>query len=85
MTKQNEIAIPLMGLEEAERPRLAAVLGRLEEIRRQLDRDDLDLEEQVQLYREGCSLVVSAKGILETSRAEVEFLMAETDGAPAEG
>ena len=66
----------------AAQPRLSQVLSRLEEIRRDLDRDDLDLEDQMELYREGCTLAASAKRLLDTARAEVEFLMAEGD-APA--
>jgi exonuclease VII small subunit len=43
------------------------------------DRDDLDLEDQLLLYREGCTLAAQAKRILDTARAEVEFLMGEHD------
>lgn len=67
------------GASEAPR-RLSQVLARLEEIRRELDREDLDLEDQMVLYREGCTLAASAKRLLDTARAEVEFLM---DGADA--
>ncbi|HEV2129879.1 MAG TPA: exodeoxyribonuclease VII small subunit [Longimicrobiaceae bacterium] len=64
--------------------RLGAVLARLEEIRRDLDRDDLDLEDQLLLYREGCTLAAQAKRILDTTRAEVEILMQEGDVAAAD-
>ncbi len=67
-----------------EPPRLSQVLARLEEIRQGLDRDDLDLEDQMELYREGCTLAASAKRLLETARAEVEFLMEEGEG-PSRG
>ena len=61
----------------AEPLRLGAVLARLDQIRRELDRDDLDLEDQLVLYREGCAHVAAAKRILEASRAEVELLTDE--------
>ena len=64
--------------------RLGAVLARLEEIRRDLDRDDLDLEDQLLLYREGCTLAAQAKRILDTTRAEVEILMQDGDASSAE-
>jgi exodeoxyribonuclease VII small subunit len=69
-----------VGAEGGRSPRLRTILARLDEIRRDLDRDDLDLEDQLQLYREGCTLAAQAKKILDTTRAEVEFLMAESDG-----
>lgn len=66
----------------AEAPtRLSEVLRRLETIRRDLDREDLDLEDQFQLYREGCQLAARAREILEGATAEVELLMGEGDGA----
>lgn len=62
--------------------RLGAVLTRLDQIRHELDRDDLDLEDQLVLYREGVTHVAAARRILESSRAEVELLAeAEGDGA----
>jgi|GEM_PF-4230210 len=66
-------------------PRLGALLARLDEIRRELDRDDVDLEDQLALYREGCTHVLAAKRILNSVRSEVEVLMAETDAAPLRG
>lgn len=60
-------------------PRLSQVLARLEEIRRELDRDDLDLEDQLALYREGCGHVITAKRILGDVRAEVDILTQEAD------
>lgn len=74
-----------METEAAGNPRLGALLTRLEAIRRELDRDDIDLEEQLALYREGCSHVLVAKRILNSVRAEVEILMTEADEAPLRG
>lgn len=70
---------------EAPPPRLGDVLARLEEIRRDLDREDLDLEEQLVLYREGCDRVLAAKRILNEIRSEVELLMEETDAVGVRG
>lgn len=66
-------------------PRLGDVLTRLEEIRRDLDREDLDLEEQLVLYREGCQHVLTAKRILNEIRSEVELLMEGTDAVEVRG
>lgn len=73
--------IPAIAAPEALKPapRLGALLERLEAIRRLLDRDDLELEEQMTLYREGCTLVVRAKSILDQASAEVEMLMGEAE------
>ena len=67
----------------AERPRLGSVFTRLDEILRELDRDDADLEEQLALYREACQHLGSARKILDDSQAEIEILMSEADNDPA--
>lgn len=67
------------------RPRLGVLLERLEQIRRELDREDVDLEDQLLLYREGVGHVVEAKRILNEVRSEVEALMEETDAVPIRG
>jgi exodeoxyribonuclease VII small subunit len=66
----------------AERPRLSTVFGRLDQILSQLDREDMDLEEQMTLYREAVRLMSAGRSILEETRAEIEILSAEADGAP---
>jgi exodeoxyribonuclease VII small subunit len=71
--------------EASAEPRLGVLLARLEEIRRELDRDDVDLEDQLALYREGCTHVLAAKRILNSVRSEVEVLMTETESAPLRG
>lgn len=58
-------------------PRLSALLARLEEIRRDLDREDLDLEDQLDLYREGVRLAAQARNIVDGATSEVEILMGE--------
>lgn len=58
-------------------PRLSALLARLEAIRRDLDREDLDLEDQLDLYREGCRLAAQARQIVDGATSEVEILMGE--------
>jgi exodeoxyribonuclease VII small subunit len=63
-----------------EPPRLGTVLRRLESIRREMDRDDLELEDHMRLYREGCELVMAARGILQHAAAEIEVLMGEPPG-----
>lgn len=66
-------------------PRLGEILARLDAIRRDLDRDDLDLETQLDLYREGCGHVASAKRILNQVRAEVDLLMSDADAVETRG
>ena len=61
------------------RPRLGNVFSRLDEILRELDRDDADLEQQLALYREACQHLGSARRILDESQAEIEILMAEAE------
>ena len=64
------------------RPRLGTVFTRLDEILRELDRDDADLEEQLALYREACQHLGSARKILDDSQAEIEILMGEAESDP---
>ena len=61
------------------RPRLGAVFTRLDEILRELDRDDTDLEEQLALYREACGHLGIARTILDETQAEIEILMGESE------
>lgn len=61
------------------RPRLGEVFTRLDEILRELDRDDADLEEQLALYREACQHLGSARKILDESQAEIEILMGDAE------
>lgn len=65
-----------------EQPRLSELFLRLDEILSQLDREDVDLEEQMALYREACGHLASARGILDHTQAEIEFLMAGDGGVP---
>lgn len=58
----------------AERPRLAQVFGRLDQILAQLDREDMDLEEQMELYREAVGLMSAGRSILDQAQAEIELL-----------
>ena len=58
-----------------EKPRLSGLFQRLDEILAQLDREDVDLEEQMTLYREAVGHLGSARGILDETQAEIEFLM----------
>ncbi len=59
--------------------RLGELLARLEAIRGELDREELELETQLELYREGCGHVAAAKRILDEVRDEVEMLAPEPD------
>jgi exodeoxyribonuclease VII small subunit len=78
-------AAPTSASDASAEPRLGELLARLEEIRRELDRDDVDLEDQLALYREGCTHVLAAKRILNSVRSEVEVLMADSGEVPTRG
>jgi len=64
-----------------DRPRLGELFRRLDEILRHLDREDIDLEDQMALYREACGHLGAARNILDETRAEIEILSADTDDA----
>ncbi len=64
----------------ADSSRLGPLLSRLDEIRRELDRDDVELEDQMTLYREACGHIAAAKRMLGEHRAEIEMLMIDTEG-----
>lgn len=68
------------------RPRLGALFSRLDEILRHLDRDDVELEEQMELYREACRHLGDARRILDETAAEIEVLTDDRQGvAPPAG
>jgi hypothetical protein len=48
----------------ADSSRLGPLLARLDEIRRELDRDDVELEDQMTLYREACGHLAAARRML---------------------
>jgi exodeoxyribonuclease VII small subunit len=54
--------------------RIRAALERMEEIRRRLDAEDVDLEEQLVLYREGVELAALTQRALDAAVAEVTLL-----------
>ena len=68
-----------------DRPRLGHLFTRLDEILRHLDRDDVDLEEQMELYREACSHLSVARQILDDTRAEIEILLGDGEGEGVRG
>jgi exodeoxyribonuclease VII small subunit len=53
-----------MSREKEDGPSLETALDRIEEIARQLDRGDLELERALELYEEGISLMRTAEGRL---------------------
>lgn len=56
-------------------------LGRLESIVERLERDELELQEALDLFDEGISHVREAYRVLEESRLRVEKLVVELDGS----
>jgi exodeoxyribonuclease VII small subunit len=60
---------------------LEARLSRLESIVDQLERDDLELQEALELFEEGIGHVRAAHALLEGSRLRVEKLVVEMNGA----
>ena len=61
------------------RPRLRTCLLRLEEISREMARDDVEIEDALALHEEGMSLLAVADEILETARLQVERVTAATE------
>ena len=55
-------------------------VGRLEEIVRELDRDDLDLDRALALFEEGISHLRSATSALTAAEARVQQLVEAADG-----
>ncbi len=71
-------------------PGLEARLQQLESIVDRLDRDDLELQEALDLFEEGVAHVREAFNLLERSRLRVEQLTVDVDGnvalePPADG
>jgi exodeoxyribonuclease VII small subunit len=61
-------------------PALEARLEQLESIVDRLDRDDLELQEALDLFEEGVAHVRAAFTLLEHTRLRVEQLVEEMDG-----
>jgi exodeoxyribonuclease VII small subunit len=56
---------------------------RLEEILKQLEGDNVDLETALSRYEEGVRLLKNCHGILESARQKIEILRSvEADGTP---
>lgn len=60
---------------------LESRLGKLESIVDRLERDELELQEALDLFEEGISHVREAYRVLEESRLRVEKLVVELDGS----
>lgn len=77
----SEVPVGLVAERTDEPPlRLRPALERLEEIRRLLDSDQLELEDQLRLYREGCELAVRARRALDQAVAEIQYLEESAEG-----
>jgi exodeoxyribonuclease VII small subunit len=61
-------------------PGLDARLEQLESIVNRLDRDDLELQEALDLFEEGVAHVREAFSLLEHTRLRVEKLVVDMDG-----
>ena len=67
--------------EELEGQGLETRLTRLESIVERLERDELELQEALELFEEGIGHVRAAHEVLEESRLRVEKLVVEVNGA----
>lgn len=63
-----------------ERPGFEAALSELEEIVRALDRDEMRLDEALELFREGVDHLRAANRLLEEAEGQVEELIEEASG-----
>ena len=61
-------------------PSLAEELRRLEEIVRQLEREDGDLDKSLALFEEGVTRLRAARERLAQAEAKVQKVLAEADG-----
>ncbi len=57
-----------------------ADLERLEEIMRQLEGDDFDMDEALELFEEGVKKLKSARELLKQSELKIKHLMEAADG-----
>jgi exodeoxyribonuclease VII small subunit len=60
---------------------LEARIARIETIVERLDRDDLELQDALDLFEEGVAHVREAYSLIEESRLRVEKLVVDMDGA----
>ena len=67
-------------MSERERLDFEAMLAKLEEIARALDRDDLGLDEAIALFEEGIARLREANEWLETASGRVEEIIATSSG-----
>lgn len=67
--------------EQEQEQGLEARLAKLESIVDRLERDDLELQEALDLFDEGVGHVREAYAVLERTRLRVERLVVEMDGA----
>jgi exodeoxyribonuclease VII small subunit len=66
--------------EDPRAPGLESRLEQLESIVDRLDRDDLELQEALDLFEEGVAHVRAAFSLLENSRLRVEELVTDMEG-----
>jgi exodeoxyribonuclease VII small subunit len=70
-------------VDRSDAPGLDSRLEQLESIVNRLDRDDLELQEALDLFEEGVSHVREAYSLLEHTKLRVEKLVVEMDGEVA--
>jgi exodeoxyribonuclease VII small subunit len=61
-------------------PRLAAALARLDQIVRRLDSGEMELEDQMALYVEGCNHVVAARRIIQEAILRIDEMVETVQG-----
>lgn len=67
-----------------ENPTLETRLGRLERIVERLERDDLELEQALELFEEGVGHVRAAEEILSEAELRIDRLLEDDDGVRLE-
>lgn len=67
-------------MSEADGPEFEEALSELEEIVRALDRDEMRLDEALELFREGVGHLRSANRLLDEAEGQVEELIEEASG-----
>lgn len=65
-------------------PGLEARLKRLEQIVASLEREDIDLDEALQLFEEGIAQLRAAQGVLNTAELRIERVIENAAGVRSE-
>ena len=67
-------------MEQTESKSFEALMARLEEITRKLERGDIPLEESLKMFEEGTTLIGACKKMLDGAEQKVRLLVRDENG-----